>query len=204
MKKTIKDIEDKILQAEKKLNEARQELIDYKRSQKIVAEVGDVVEIAGIEWLILDITEEGYLAITNELIDVSMEFDALYNEWKESKLSEYLNVSILPNLENEVGLDGIVRTSRNLISLDGQTEYGVASEKISLLTVDEYRKYRKLLPNIGKFWWLITPFSTERNYCDHSVCAVSPSGNIVEENNRARNGVRPFCIFSASLFESDK
>ena len=71
-----------------------------------------------------------------------------------------------------------------------------------MLTVDEYRKYRKFLPNMDKWWWLLTPWSTPANGYSVTNSVVSPSGNIYNVNCNDGNGVRPACIFSSSIFES--
>ena len=48
-----------------------------------------------------------------------------------------------------------------MLSLDGLEDYGTSIDDISLLTVNEYRKYRKILgSNLDNWWWLITPDST--------------------------------------------
>ena len=86
--------------------------------------------------------------------------------------------------------------------MDGQTEYAHCKDKISILTVDEYRKYRKFLPNMDKWWWLITPWSTPYNDYFKSVAVVSSSGNVDDYYCDFDYGVRPVCIFSSSIFES--
>lgn len=86
--------------------------------------------------------------------------------------------------------------------MDGQTEYGHCKDRISLLTVDEYRKYRKLLPNMPKWWWLITPWSTPVNDYSTTIAIVSPSGDVGNYFYINDIGVRPVCIFSSSIFES--
>ena len=102
---------------------------------------------------------------------------------------------------DELGEDAVIGFDRDLLSLDGQTEYGHCEDKISLLTVDEYRKYRKLLPNMPKWWWLITPWSTPVNDYNSTLAVVSPSGGFNGYCYNYSLGVRPVCIFSSSIFE---
>ena len=111
----------------------------------------------------------------------------------------------MDKLKEEIGEDNILQRERDLLSLDGQTEYGKAYEKVSLLTVDEYRKYRSLIPNTeDDWWWLITPWSTPCNDYKTCVATVSSSGDIDCYDCRNDCGVRPFCIFSSSIFESEE
>ena len=177
-----------------------EKLVERMKGKKKAPEVGDVVEISGIRWIILDKTELGYHAITEEFISLSTQFDSDKNDWRISELREYLNGEFMDKLEEEM----LQEFERDLTSLDGQTEYGTCMDKVSLLTVDEYRKYRKNLPNTNKWWWLITPWSTPCNDWERAVAVVSPSGNIGDCNCNDDDGVRPFCIFKSSIFESEE
>lgn len=163
--------------------------------------VGDTFELAGLTWIILEITEDGYKCLTERLED-SMQFDNACNNWTASDLRNYLNTEFLKKLEDAVGSDKIISFERDLLSMDGQTEYGKCEDKVSLLTVDEYRKYRALIPNTGYWWWTITPDSTPCNDDSRWLRVVSPSGRIYNDGCNGGGGVRPFCIFASSLFES--
>lgn len=183
------------------VDEAKEIMKDFSErmeSKKKAPEAGDVVKISGIEWLILEKTEDVYYAITKDFIDLGMEFDPNKNDWRSSELREFLNGEFLAGLEEDM----LLEFERNLTSLDGQTEYGSCMDKVSLLTVDEYRKYRKYLPNTNKWWWLITPWSTPCNDWERAVTVVSPAGRISNYICRNFLGVRPFCIFKSSIFES--
>ena len=164
--------------------------------------IGDEFELADINWKILDITDAGYMCIGDSLGD--KKFDENSSDWNESSLREYLNNEFYEKIAREVGRENIISSKRNLLSLDGQTEYGESDDFVSLLTVDEYRKYRKLIPNTGDWWWLVTPWSTPCNEYSKTVTVVSPSGGISQGSCNHDRGVRPFCIFSSSIFESEE
>ena len=161
--------------------------------------IGNTVKIAGLEWTILDKTDKGYLAITKNSIE-NRTFSPENNDWRSSSLREYLQSDFLKKIADDIGEDNIIPFERDLLSLDGQTEYGTCVDKVSLLTVDEYRKYRKHLPNTDKWWWLITPWSTPCNDWETSINVVSPSGVICYYDYYFSFGVRPFCIFSSAIF----
>lgn len=164
--------------------------------------VGDTFELAGLNWKILDITAEGYMCLADKLTD-KMIFDENSNDWVQSQLREYLNTEFIEKIADEIDEEDIVSFKRDLFSLDGQTEYGECEDKVSLLTVDEYRKYRKLIPNTDDYWWwLISPWSTACNDWSTSVAVVSSSGYVYDYGCCNFGGVRPFCIFSPSIFES--
>lgn len=182
----------------KNLNEAYEQL--KKKYQK--PEIGKTIEVAGIKWLVLDKLEKGYFAISEDFYGRDREFDDNCNDWKSSDLRNELNTDLRKKIESELGTDLLVEFERNLLSLDGQTEYGTCRDYVSLISVDEYRKYRKLLPNTGKWWWTFTPDSTACNDDDTFVRVVSPSGIIGSDYFSFSRGVRPVCIFSSSIFES--
>ena len=194
----------KINELENKINAVSKELQELKKQYRKAPEVGSTVEIAGMEWTVLDKVDNGYLAITKGFISTSTKFDSDTNNWKTSDLRNYLNTEFLKKIEEDLG-DGILpEFERDLLSLDGQTEYGSCMDKVSLLTVDEYRKYRKYLPNTDKWWWLCTPWSTPCNGYTASVSVVSPSGLIGNDGYFISRGVRPVCIFPSSIFESEE
>lgn len=182
----------------KNLNEVFEQL--RKKYQKM--EIGKTIEVAGIKWLVLDKFEKGYFAISEDFYGRDREFDDNCNDWKSSDLRNELNTDLRKKIESELGTDSLVEFERNLLSLDGQTEYGTCRDYVSLISVDEYRTYRKFLPNRGKWWWTLTPNSTACNNDDTLVRVVSPSGRIYNFNFNDSFGVRPVCIFSSSIFES--
>lgn len=195
MKKNLKYFENE-------LSRLNKEFADYKKKYIGTPEIGKVIELAGMDWLILDKTEKGYFAILNGFDEKERTFDSTSNNWITSKLRNELNARFLKKITDELGKDAVIEFDRDLLSMDGQTEYGHCKDKISFLTVDEYRKYRKLLTNMDKWWWLLTPWSTPVNDFSTTNTVVSPSGLIYDDDCDYDLGVRPACIFSSSIFES--
>ena len=184
--------------------ESRVAILEKKNATRKIPsglKIGDTFEIAGTTWKILDITNEGYSCLADSIKET--EFDSESNNWVNSDLRDYLVTEFLDKLKEEIGEDNIIQRERDLLSLDGQTEYGKAYEKVSLLTVDEYRKYRSLIPNTEDYWWwLITPWSTSCNDYKTGVATVSPSGDIYGNICNGDCGVRPFCILKSDIFVS--
>ena len=163
--------------------------------------IGDAFKVADLEWKILDITENGYVCIGEKLPD-NMTFGS-NNDWKSSKIRKYLNGEFYKKLTDEIGEENIIEFERNLLSLDGQTEYGSCEDFVSIISLDEYRKYRQLLPNEKYYWWTLTPDSTKCNGDETCIRLVCPSGDVNHSDVDGNRGVRPFCIFSSSIFESE-
>lgn len=198
---TMKALQDQIDELKKEINALNG---NNSKNKKLPAglSIGDEFQLAGTTWKILNIAGEGYVCLAESI--GNKEFDSDDNNWETSKLRSYLNKEFLEKLEKEIGEGNVLGFERNLLSLDGQTEYGSCTDKVSLLTVDEYRKYRKYIPNANKWWWLISPWSTPCNNYSSTVAVVSPSGRVLNRYCDCNDGVRPFCIFSSSIFESEE
>lgn len=194
-----KSIEKRVEELEKIVKQLRKEKGIYIKKK---LNVGDTFELAGLKWKILDITEHGYKCIAEKLKD-SKTFGK-NNDWKESSIRKYLNGEFYEKLVEEIGEDNIISFERNLLSLDGQTEYGSCEDKVSIISLDEYRQYRTLLPNEGYYWWTLTPDTTKCNGNESWLAVVCPSGDVSSGRCNGGNGVRPFCIFSSAIFESEE
>ena len=189
------------------IDSLKEEIAQLKASEKqpVIKKnlgIGDTFELLGLTWKILDITNKGYMCLASRFED-DMQFDSSSNDWKISDLREYLNNEFYEELAEVIGSGNIIPFNRDLLTLDGLTEYGTCEDKISLLTVDEYRKYRALIPNTDDYWWwLITADSCKSNNNNTWVRVVSPRGLIGGYDYDCDYGVRPVCIFSSSIFES--
>lgn len=195
-----KNLEQKVNELEKIVKQLQGKAA-IKISKKLC--IGDTFELVGLKWTILDITEKGYMCLAEKL-EERMQFDANCNNWQASDLRSYLNIEFYKKLADAIGAENIIPFERDLLSLDGQTEYGSCEDNVSLLSVDEYRKYRLLIPNTDDYWWwMITPWSTACNGYETLVTVVSSSGNFNYCSDYGC-GVRPICIFSSSIFESEE
>lgn len=191
---------------QEQINDLRNEIAVLKATSKTAnflegLGIGDTFELVDTTWKILDITSAGYICLADSIEE--RQFDSDSSNWENSNLRDYLNEEFLEKIAAEIGLENIVPFERDLLSLDGQTEYGKCEDKVSLLTVDEYRKYRSLIPNTKDYWWwLVSPWSTPCNDYYMSVAVVASAGNFNFNDCRNYLGVRPVCIFSSSIFES--
>lgn len=191
---------------QEQINDLRNEIAVLKATSKSInlpegLGIGDTFEVADTKWKILDITSAGYICLADSIEE--RQFDSNSSNWGNSDLRGYLNEEFFEKIASEIGSENIVPFERDLLSLDGQTEYGKCEDKVSLLTVDEYRKYRSLIPNTENYWWwLISPWSTPCNDYKRAVAVVSSAGYFGINFCNFSIGVRPVCIFSSSIFES--
>lgn len=172
-----------------------------KRKIDVEPKAGNQFELAGLKWKIIDVLDLGCMCLAEK--SESTRFDPDINDWRISELRQHLNSDLLEKIENEIGEENVIGFERDLLSVDGQNQYRACKDKVSLLTLDEYRKYRSLIPNEEYYWWLLTPWSTPRNGYYKWMAVAVPSGNVVYGVCRNSFGVRPVCIFSPSIFAKE-
>lgn len=163
---------------------------------------GDIFISNGVEYIVLEQFKNGTTGvITKELLKDNIKFDSDINNWKTSNIRRKLNEEYLKELV--FGEDNIVEHTIDLLSLDGLNDYGTSKDKISLLTIDQYRKYRKILgENKDKWWWLLTPDSTPTGYGSGNVQYVNSSGDVSCGWCCGVGGVRPFFVLKSDIFVS--
>lgn len=183
-------LEERVEMLEKKVMELENKRINFVKTPKI----GDRFEFRGIKFTCLDKVKGGYLVIA-DFLGKKYKFDEESNDWKDSELRKILSESFV----DEIGRENLIVIERDLTSLDGLKDYGKTYDLVSILTADEYKKYRSLLPNTGEWWWLCTPWSTKSNGYESSVAVVAPVGYF---SIYYYFDVRPVCILKSEIFES--
>lgn len=153
-------------------------------------EIGQVFELAGYEWIVLEHDfEMGRSSIVaKECID-DMAFDGdNSNDFRNSTLRRYLNNDFLEELISEgIDEDDILFTDFDLSDCQGGGAYGFCRDKIGLLTIDQYRKHKEVLA-LNDWWWLMTPDSGGSG----SVRSVDSDGSLGNYNAYDGSyGVRP-------------
>lgn len=153
--------------------------------------IGDHFVYKGIEWICLDIINGNYLAITAKVC-MELPFDVdNHNNWKESPLRRVLNDEFLDKLNKE----HLVMQTSDLIADNGDKQYGSCEDYVTILSCDQYRKYRGLVPNYLECMWTLTPWSCFSG--GSYVRFVRPTGNIDDVSAYFISGVAPVCLFSS-------
>lgn len=158
-----------------------------------------VFEAVGMKWAVLEKVETGYLCIAEEM---GRRRFGNNNDWRKSDIRKELS-ELAEKMETELGIK-LPEFERSLLSLDGEDEYGTCMDKVSLLSFDEYRKYKKDISKNNGWWWTLTPDSTPNGAGDTWIAVVAPSGNFNLNFYVNYYGVRPVCIFPSNLFESEE
>ena len=127
------------------------------------------------------------------------------NDLRKSPIMDRLQSEILPKIVEAVGEENVCTFETDLTCLDGLSPYGTMTSRISLPTMDFYRRHVAIFDahNPDVWWWLATPESAEPHYSPNLSLCVSESGYLSGNHYCIGNGVRPFCILKSHIFVSD-
>ena len=104
------------------------------------------------------------LCLSKDIIETRAFDEGNCNNFAVASSKEYLNGAYLDNLLEDVnGPNAFLTTELDLTTDDGLKDYGTCTVTIFLLTVDQYRRNRDVIPNADDWWWLSTAFSTKSN-----------------------------------------
>lgn len=146
----------------------------------------------GIEFICLDIINGDYLAMTAKPL-AKLPFDTNNkNNWKNSSLRRVLNNDFLELLDKK----HLVKQTSDLIADNGDKAYGTSADYVTILSCDQYRKYRDLVPLFEEWIWTLTPWSctTSNSYF---VRHVHTTGDVSYGYAGNSRGVAPACLFSS-------
>lgn len=153
------------------------------------------------EFICLEAEETILFAITANCIG-EHSFDGNdRNDWRISTLNSWLNGEFLS--ENFDKKDLISREI-DLTADNGDTAYGVTSSYLAPLTVDEYRKYRDIVPLFNEGMWTVTPWHCGTPYASDAsyVRFVASSGVLSDCDANSARGLVPACFFDLTILSS--
>ena len=166
---------------------------------------GTVFPYAGEKWVVLEHDPAGRtLCLRLEVIPDKPFDEDNRNNFAISSSKEWMNGPYLDNLIDAVkGPHAFLTTELDLTADDGLKDYGTCTVTIFLLTVDQYRRNRDVIPNADDWWWLSTAFSTKSNGYESLARNVLTDGTL--NRNVAYNGyggLRPACYLDSDLLIS--
>ena len=161
---------------------------------------GDIFIADSVEYIVLEQFDNGRTAvIRKEELKESMVFGP-NNNWKKGKVRNSLNGDYLKELAGEFGDENIVAHTVNLTSLDGLKDYGESVDKVSILDINQYRRYRKnLMEAPDCFWFLATPDSTPSGCGEYNVLHVASDGDVGVDMCCSEMHARPYFILDSSV-----
>ena len=152
----------------------------------------------GFEWVVLDNNVNGgvmaIMASAWNDREYCFDEDGCNNYAKSSLRRKLLN-GLLPVL----GEDNLVLHEIDLIADNGDDRYGKITDKVFILSCDEYRKYRKNVPLFFEWMWTCTPWYIPYSGICSGVRYVSVSGALDYDGANISNGVAPACVFKKDV-----
>ena len=169
--------------------------------KELTLKPGSLFSFKGFDWVCLDPNAEegnGVLAImVGPWNGKEYPFDTDgYNNYAKSDLREKLLRDLLPVL----GEENLLPHTVDLTADNGDNTYGTVTDKVFILSCDEYRKYRNYVPLYFVFleewmltctpWW-IDPSSGSGNF----VSVINSKGDVCYIYATNDAVVFPACIF---------
>lgn len=150
----------------------------------------------GIRFICLDVIDGNYFAITADCL-CEKRFNDNYNDgcnnWKTSTLRRFLNEDVL---EEHFDAKHLIKQTSDLTADNGDKAYGTCEDYITLLTCDQYRKYRDYVPLFEEYMWTLTPWRCDPGYANY-VRYVDPTGAIISNVASNSIGLAPVCLFNS-------
>lgn len=128
---------------------------------------GERFKLDGVEFVKLDCDEEATFVLTADTLPECCAFEDDDAEREDhNNFDRSLIQKIMERFWREQHspiFKAIVERPIDLTSMDGMTTYGKPFTVARLLTIDEFRKYRRFIPLTSKPFWTATPWTTLRS-----------------------------------------
>ena len=177
-------------------------IVDVKPSSKPLSSYkpGETVTLGNREYIVLGQSEETTSIIT-KAITRNMRFGSS-NDYRKSDVCTYCNDIFYNELANTVGKENIIMHTVNLMCDDGSNKGVSCRDNVSILTMENYRRYREYLSEFDDSFWAATGVTIlDRDYA-RGVCCISSNGVPDWSKCDWFDGVRPFCILRSSILVS--
>ena len=158
--------------------------------------IGSKFKFGKIEFVKLDNTYGGCLCLAADVL-----FNGCFDDVEDNR-NNWATSSLRQKLTEDIGeyidTGALFPFDRDLTTDDGLTEYGSCTDVVSLLTCNEYRQYRKLIPNCRQEHWTITADSPKYLYHILFIRFVDSNGCLGSSYAyTGRYGVRPLIVLKS-------
>lgn len=156
-------------------------------------------EVAGGVFVLLVGTLPDYCAFESEDADDDRDHNNFIGSNVKRVVDEWLH-------RHKILSEAALALPIDLTSMDGMTDYGMPNVYGRILTVDEYRKYRRFIPLTDKPFWTATPWCTRSSYSSNGgnrAYSVGTDGSVLSDNAYIAVGcARPALALKSSLLVS--
>ena len=174
---------------------------------------GDIVEIAGTEFVVLDPhmasssdEEETLFVLAVDSVG-SSQFGG-NNNYSGSDLKKRVDdwmYRLSEKLSGKTNCDRFFKSrTLDLTTLDGHGKYGTLDVLAAPLTLDEARKYADVIPNPDEACWLATGWGGPEYFGSALALGVYTNGGWNVSGCSYSYGIRPALVISSFLLDSDE
>ena len=143
---------------------------------------GEAFTFDGVRWVKLDEGAGAAFVVAEDVLLKNTPFECEdaeredHNNFNGSNLE--LSIVELLIVKHQKIQDAVVERPIDLTTMDGMTDYGMPAVTARVLTIDEYRKYRRFIPLASEPYWLATGWTTKSSPDSDASIAyyVDPGG----------------------------
>ena len=172
-------------------------LTEDKRFPLGEAQLGSVVKIGNREYIVLDHSEDTIAVITKNFVR-KMKFGES-GSYLTSDIRKYCNGEFYNELVAAVDAENIVKHTVKLVADDGTGKDKTCCDNVSIITTENYRRYREFLKAYGDWWWTATRVTYDDEDFARDIYCVRSNGLLNWVNCDCYFVVRPFCILKSSI-----
>lgn len=162
---------------------------------------GKTFHYAGFDWITLGAENGGTLAVMADILKLAPFDEDGSADWRAASSRKYLNGDFYEELKEADPDNGaaIMEATINLTADDG-TNRVISTDRVFLLTAEQYRYNRDVLEPLSEWWWTLTRWSAS-NSCN--VRSVNSGGTLGSGNAYlGLNGLRPALLLASDLLIS--
>ena len=167
---------------------------------------GESFILDGVKFVKLDEDAHASFVLTADVFPKHIPFEHKDAERKDhdnfvgSYLQKHVDIWLHqghPNISKAV-----VERPINLLSMCGETVYGTPCVFGRVLTLDEYRRYRKYIPLASDWYWLATSYSPGSGSGDGGAYCVGTGGSVSYDYVCGGGCARPALYLESSILVS--
>lgn len=123
---------------------------------------GERFTLDGVEFVKLDDDNDATFVVTADVVLEKVPFSTERETKENNFIGSRVEAVVLGWLNGHPVIEEyVVKRPIDLTSMDGMRDYGAPLVRGRILTIDEYREYRALIPLTEIPYWTATPWTTE-------------------------------------------
>lgn len=140
---------------------------------------GERFTLDSVEFVKLDDDGDATFVVTADVILKCVPFDSERETERNNFVGSEIESAMLEWLNVHSGIeDAVVERPIDLTSMDGMKDYGKPVVMVRLLTIDDYRRHRALIPLVSEPYWTATPWTTGSSPCSATAYGVYTGGTV--------------------------